>query len=78
MEHVLVWMDFESGNSLTKLELGSGGVRWISVQKGEGDRVDRTEKWKRETHRWWRGSAAFGVKEMVELDVSELGEYLLL
>ena len=38
--------------------------------------VDRTEKWKRETHRVWRGSAAwgrgswaFGVREMVELSV---------
>ena len=47
--------------------------------------MDQTEKWKRETHRGWRGStacgrgsAAFGVREMVELGVSELGEYLLL
>ena len=78
MVHVLVRMDFDSGNSLTELGLSGVGVRWISVQKGEGDRVDRTEKWKGETHRWWRGSAAFGLRKMVELGVSELGEYLLL
>ena len=78
MVHVLVLMDFESGNSLMELGLSGGGVRWTSVQKGEGDRVDRTEKWKRETHRGWRGSAAFGMREMLELGVSELGEYLLL
>ena len=58
MVHVLVRLDFESGNSLTELGLSSGGVWWISVQKGEGDRVDQTEKWKRETHRGWRGSTA--------------------
>ena len=56
--HVLVRLDFESGNSLTELRLSGGGVRWILVQKGEGDRVDRTEKWKKETHRGWRRSAA--------------------
>ena len=36
--NVLVRLDFESGNSLTELGLNGGGVRWISVQKGEGDR----------------------------------------
>ena len=56
--HVLVRLDFESGNSLLELGLSGGGVQWISVQKGEGDLVDQTEKWKRETHRGWRGSAA--------------------
>ena len=38
MVHVFVRLDFESGNSLTELKLNGGGVRWISVQKGEGDR----------------------------------------
>ena len=37
MVHVVVRLDFESGNSLTELKLNGGGVRWISVQKGEGD-----------------------------------------
>ena len=47
--------------------------------------VDQTEKWKRETHRAWRGSTVWGrgswafiVREMVELGVTELGEHLLL
>ena len=38
MVHVLVRLDFESGNSLMELGLSGGGVRWISVQKGEGNR----------------------------------------
>ena len=36
--HVLVRLDFENGNSLMELGLSGGGVRWISIQKGEGDR----------------------------------------
>ena len=38
MVHVLIRLDFESGNSLIELRLSGGGVQWISVQKGEGDR----------------------------------------
>lgn len=34
--HVLVRLDFESGNSLTELGLGGGGVRWMSVVGGGG------------------------------------------
>ena len=63
---------------------------WIELRNEGGSDwemsyMDRTEKWKRETHRAWRGLAAwrrgswvFGVREMVELDVTELGEHLLL
>ena len=35
---VLIRLDFKSGNSLTELGLSGGGVWWISVQKGEGNR----------------------------------------
>ena len=63
---------------------------WIELRNEGGSDwemsyMDRTEKWKRETHRAWkglaawrRGSWAFGMREMVELDVIELGEHLLL
>lgn len=44
--HVLVRLDFESGNSLTELGLGGGGVRWISVVGGGGSSAASAEEGK--------------------------------
>ena len=86
-------MNWESGSDW-EMKWWEGGSDWeMRVDRTEKfwgsdwemSYVDRTKKWKRETHREWRGSAvwergswAFGVRETVELSVSELGEHLLL
>ena len=45
-------------------------IKWIRLRNGKGKLTVGEEDWL-----CGRGSAAFGVREMVDLGVSELGEY---